>query len=197
MLQTEQQRLLRAVRTEYEQRIPAEPATLAAPAAASPNIAETMSLTHALAATTENAASAPKTVSIVGMKVNQNGSRVASGISSVTGVASAIDVSALGGGKLGCYGIKNLDGNNNLSIMRSTASPAFGRSRRAGNARCGHALLLRGHRSQQCGRGNARFDRGHCHAYRRTSCPYGAHGYAGSGWNAHRWHAVFLRNYGL
>jgi hypothetical protein len=89
------------------------------------NITETMSLTQALAAAPPGAASAPKTVSIAGMKINQAGSRVASGISTVTSTAKAIDVSALGGGILGCYAIKNLDGANNLSIQRALASPAF------------------------------------------------------------------------
>src|SRR6516225_11143155 len=89
------------------------------------NITETMSLTQALAAAPPAAASAPKTVSIAGMKINQTGARVASGISTVTSTAAVIDVSALGGGILGRYAIKNLDGVNNLSVLRSIADPAF------------------------------------------------------------------------
>jgi hypothetical protein len=85
-----------------------------------------MTLTHQLTAAAPATGSSPKTVSIVaGTKVNQNGSRVASGISTVTATAAAIDVSALGGGVLGCFGIKNLDGSNNLSVLRAVASPAF------------------------------------------------------------------------
>jgi hypothetical protein len=90
------------------------------------NITETMSLAQALTAAPPAASSAPKTVNIAaGTKINQIGSRVASGISTVTTTASAIDVSALGGGVLGRFGIKNLDGNNSLSVMRAVASPAF------------------------------------------------------------------------
>jgi hypothetical protein len=59
------------------------------------------------------------------MKIDQKGSRVASGISTVTGTASAIDVSALGGGILGRYAIKNLDGANNLSVLTAVAGAAF------------------------------------------------------------------------
>jgi hypothetical protein len=82
-----------------------------------------MSLTHALTPTPPAAASAPKTVQIfAGTKINQTGSRVSSGISTVTGTAAAIDISALGGGVLGRYGIKNLDGNNSLSLLRSVAA---------------------------------------------------------------------------
>ena len=89
------------------------------------NITETMSLTQALSPAPPASPSAAKTVSIAGMKINQVGSRVASGISTVTAAASAIDISALGGGVLGRWAIKNLDGANNLSILRATASPAF------------------------------------------------------------------------
>lgn len=90
------------------------------------NITETMSLAHALTPVPPGVSSAPKTVNIVaGTRINQAGSRVASGISSVTTTASAIDVSALGGGVLGRYAIKNLDGSNALSVLRALASPPF------------------------------------------------------------------------
>ena len=89
------------------------------------NLTSTMALTHAITGTPPASSSAPKTVSISSMRINQNGSRVASGISTVTTTAAAIDVSALGGGLLGCYAIKNLDGVNNLSILRALAQPAF------------------------------------------------------------------------
>ena len=89
------------------------------------NITESMSLTHSLSAAPPASASAPKTVSITNMKINQIGSRVASGISTVSATASAIDVSALGGGVLGRYAIKNLDGNNNLAVLTAVAGTAF------------------------------------------------------------------------
>jgi hypothetical protein len=90
------------------------------------NITETMILTHALTSTAPAAGSSPKTVAITaGMKINQTGSRVASGISTITTTAVAIDVTALGGGILGRFGIKNLDGSNSLSVLPAVAGAAF------------------------------------------------------------------------
>jgi hypothetical protein len=43
----------------------------------------------------------------------------------VTATAAVIDIGALVGGVLGRFGIKNLDGTNNLEILPAVAGPAF------------------------------------------------------------------------
>jgi hypothetical protein len=83
----------------------------------SPNITETLSLTHAVVATAPASGTSPKTVSISAVKTQQTGSRVVSGVQQAAVTAAAIDISGLGGGVLGRYAIKNLDGTNNLILL--------------------------------------------------------------------------------
>lgn len=84
----------------------------------STNITETLSITHQAIAAAPSVGSTPKSVMIpAGSKINQTGSRVASGIGQATVTASAIDISALGGGVLGRFAIHNLDGTNNLILL--------------------------------------------------------------------------------
>jgi hypothetical protein len=92
---------------------------------AAQNITESMSLTHAVVATSPAAPSSPKTVAISSTKINQTGSAVASGIQSVTTSAAAIDIGALGAGALGRFAVKNLDGTNNLTVLSAIAGTAF------------------------------------------------------------------------
>jgi hypothetical protein len=93
---------------------------------ASPNITETMSLTHAVVATAPASGTSPKSVATSATKTNQTGSRAVSGIQQATVAAAAIDISALGGGALGRFAIKNLDGINNLILLTQvTTGVAF------------------------------------------------------------------------
>jgi len=91
----------------------------------SPNITETESLTHAVQATAPASGSGSKTVSVAGIRINQTGNRVACGIQNATTAAAIINILALGGGVLGRYAIKNLDGTNNLSVLPSTTGQPF------------------------------------------------------------------------
>lgn len=91
----------------------------------SPNITETISITQAVVATAPAVSSSPKTVSISGVKIQQTGSGVASGIQSVTATAAIIPIGALAGGVLGRFAIKNLDGTNNVSLLPAVAGTPF------------------------------------------------------------------------
>jgi hypothetical protein len=64
-------------------------------------------------------------VGVAGIKISQTGSRVATGIQNVTTTAAIINILALGGGALGRYIIKNLDGTATLSLLPSTAGAPF------------------------------------------------------------------------
>jgi hypothetical protein len=81
------------------------------------NITETMSLSHAVVAVAPASGTSPKSVSISATRLNQTGSRAVSGVQQATAAAAAIDISALGGGVLGRFAIKNLDGTNNLILL--------------------------------------------------------------------------------
>jgi hypothetical protein len=83
----------------------------------SPNITETMSITQAVVGTPPASSSSAKSVSISQTKINQTGSRAVSGVESATATVAAIPISGLGGGTLGRFAIKNLDGANNLSLL--------------------------------------------------------------------------------
>jgi hypothetical protein len=91
----------------------------------SPNITETMSLSQAVTATSPASSSGAKTVSVTALKINQTGSRVSSGIYTVTATAAVIPLGALGGGILGRYAIKNMDGANSLSVLPAVAGAPF------------------------------------------------------------------------
>jgi hypothetical protein len=91
----------------------------------SPNITESLSLTHAITPAAPGIPSSPKTVSMAASKINQTGSGVSSGIQTVTTTAAVIALGALAGGTLGRFAIKNLDGTNNLSILPAVAGTAF------------------------------------------------------------------------
>jgi|SRR5215471_16061762 len=92
---------------------------------AATNITETLSLTHAIVATPPAANSAPKSVAVSAMRINQNSSAVASGVQNVGTSAAAIDIGTLAGSPLGRFAIKNLDGTNNLTIQASVAGTPF------------------------------------------------------------------------
>jgi hypothetical protein len=91
----------------------------------SPNITESLSLTHAITPAAPGVPSSPKTVSMAAAKIQQNGSGVESGIQTVTATAAPIALGALTGATLGRFAIKNLDGANNLSILPAVAGVAF------------------------------------------------------------------------
>lgn len=87
------------------------------------NITETLSFSHAVIAASPAVGSSPKTVTIpANTKVSQTGSRIAAGIGQATATPSAIDIAALGGGVLGRFAIRNLDGTNNLILLTQVAS---------------------------------------------------------------------------
>jgi hypothetical protein len=81
------------------------------------NITETMSLTHAVLATAPASGTSPKSVAIGATKINQTGSRAVLGVQEATATAVAIDISPLGGGVLGRFAFKNLDGTNDLILL--------------------------------------------------------------------------------
>jgi hypothetical protein len=85
--------------------------------AASPNINESLSLTHTLVAVTggTTSASSPKVISTTG-RIMQTGNTVAAGVQPVTETAVAINISTLNG-PLGRFAIKNLDTVYNLQIL--------------------------------------------------------------------------------
>jgi hypothetical protein len=89
------------------------------------NITETLSLTHAVVATSPASPSSAKTVSSGPVKINQIGNNVSSGIQIVTTTAAVINIGAVSGGALGRFAIKNLDGANDLSVLPALAGPAF------------------------------------------------------------------------
>ena len=87
------------------------------------NITESMSLSHAIVATAPASPTSPKIVSIsTNTKISQIGSRVVVGIQSATTAPTAIDIGVLGGGTMGRFAFKNLDGTNNLIILTAVAS---------------------------------------------------------------------------
>lgn len=87
------------------------------------NITETLSLTHALVATAPASSGSAKIVTIAGnSKINQTGSRASAGIQQTTTAPAAIDISALGGGTLGRFAIRNLDGTNTLNLLTQVTS---------------------------------------------------------------------------
>ncbi len=85
------------------------------------NIIETISFSHSIIAISPASPSGPKTVSIAAnTKINQTGSRCASGIQTATTSPAALDIGSLGGGTLGRFAIKNLDPTNILTLLTAT-----------------------------------------------------------------------------
>jgi hypothetical protein len=90
------------------------------------NITEIMSLSHAVVATAPASGTSAKSVAISATKISQAGSRAVSGVQQAAITAAAIDISALGGGVLGRFAIRNLDGTNNLIVLTQvTTGVAF------------------------------------------------------------------------